>query len=64
MSAVGRLIFGQRPTSSVTSSAGHYKDLTETGNRALKVSGTQCTWTVFTFVIINGILDAVVIPCC
>ena len=35
--AEGRHIFGRRPRPR----AGHYKDLTETGNRARKVSGTQ-----------------------
>ena len=33
--AEGRHIFGRRPR------AGHHEDLTETGNRARKVSGTQ-----------------------
>ena len=36
--AEGRHIFGHRPK---PRAAGHYKDLTETGNRARKVSGTQ-----------------------
>ena len=35
--AEGRHIFGRRPKPR----AGHYKDLTETGNHARKVSGTQ-----------------------
>ena len=35
--AEGRHIFGRRPKPR----AGHYKDLTENGNRARKVSGTQ-----------------------
>ena len=35
--AEGRHIFGRRPKLR----AGHYKDLTENGNRARKVSGTQ-----------------------
>ena len=38
--AEGRHIFGRRPTPR-EKRAGHYKDLTETGNRARKVSGTQ-----------------------
>ena len=37
--AEGRHIFGRRPKPR----AGHYKDLTETGNHARKVSGTQGT---------------------
>ena len=36
--AEGRHILGHRPN---PRAAGHYKDLTETGNRARKVSGTQ-----------------------
>jgi len=56
VSVADRLIFCRRPTTR----AGHSKDLTETGNRAWKVSGTQGTRSVFTFVIINGISDAVV----
>ena len=36
--AEGRHIFGRRPK---LPAASHYKDLTETGNRARKVSGTQ-----------------------
>ena len=38
--AKGRHIFGCRPK---PRAAGHYKDLTETGNRARQVSGTQGT---------------------
>lgn len=49
--SVGCFGVGRRPTSR----AGHYKDLTDTGNRARKVSGTRSTRSVFTFVIINGI---------
>ena len=47
MLAEGRHIFGRRPkprageAARKTFRAGHYKDLTETGNRARKVSGTQ-----------------------
>ena len=43
--SVGCFGVGRRPTSH----AGHYKDLTETGNRARKVSGTRGTRSVFTF---------------
>ena len=47
--AEGRHIFGRRPKPRAAKPreklfafrAGHYKDLTETGNRARKVSGTQ-----------------------
>ena len=43
--AEGRHIFGRRPNSRAAKPrekrVGHYKDLTETGNRARKVSGTQ-----------------------
>ena len=40
--AEGRHIFGRRPKPlEKTFRAGHYKDLTATGNRARKVSGTQ-----------------------
>ena len=45
--AEGRHIFGRRPKPRAakplekTFRPGHYKDLTETGNRARKVSGTQ-----------------------
>ena len=39
--AEGRHIFGRRPKPRAAFRAGHYKDLTETGNRARKVSGTQ-----------------------
>ena len=45
--AEGRHFFGRRPKPRAakplekTFRAGHYKDLTETGNRARKVSGTQ-----------------------
>ena len=43
--AEGRHIFGRRPNLRAAKPrekrAGHYKDLTETGNRARKVSGTQ-----------------------
>ena len=45
--AEGRHIFGRRPKPRAAKrgearrSAGHYKDLTETGNRARNVSGTQ-----------------------
>ena len=40
--AEGRHIFGRRPKPlEKTFRPGHYKDLTETGNRARKVSGTQ-----------------------
>ena len=44
--AEGRHIFGRRPKpreklAPEAFRAGHYKDLTETGNRARKVSGTQ-----------------------
>ena len=35
-------VFGRRPTHL---RAGHYKDLTETGNRARNVSGTQGTFS-------------------
>ena len=35
--AEGRHVFGRMPKPR----AGHYKDLTETGNHARKVSGTQ-----------------------
>jgi len=38
--AEGRHIFGRRPKPRAFR-AGHYKDLTENGNRARKVSGTQ-----------------------
>ena len=38
--AEGRHIFGRRPNSRAAK-PGHYKDLTETENRARKVSGTQ-----------------------
>ena len=38
--AEGRHVFGRRPKPRAVR-AGHYKDLTETGNRARKVSGTQ-----------------------
>ena len=47
MLAEGRHIFGRRPKPRAAKPrdkpfrAGHYKDLTETGNRARKVSGTQ-----------------------
>ena len=45
--AEGRHIFGRRPKPRAAKPrekrAGHYKDLTETGNRARKVSGTQST---------------------
>ena len=38
----GRHIFGRRPKPRAAKPReGHYKDLTETGNRARKVSGTQ-----------------------
>ena len=40
--AEGRHIFGRRPKPRAAK-PGHYKDLTETGNRARKVSGTQST---------------------
>ena len=40
MLAEGRHVFGRRPKPRAVR-AGHYKDLTETGNRARKVSGTQ-----------------------
>ena len=40
MLAEGRHIFGRRPKPRAAK-PGHYKDLTETGNRARKVSGTQ-----------------------
>ena len=44
MLAEGRHIFGRRPKPREKPfRAGHYKDLTETGNRARKVSGTQGT---------------------
>ena len=39
--AEGRHIFGRRPKPRAAKRAGHYDDLTETGNRARKVSGTQ-----------------------
>ena len=40
--AEGRHIFGRRPKPpEKTSGTGHYKDLTETGNRASKISGTR-----------------------
>ena len=40
--AKGRHVFGRRPKARAAKfRAGHYKDLTETGNRARKVSGTQ-----------------------
>ena len=42
MLAEGRHIFGRRPKPRAAK-PGHYKDLTETGNRARKVSGTQGT---------------------
>ena len=38
--AEGRDIFGRRPKSRAAKQS-HYKGLTETGNRARKVSGTQ-----------------------
>ena len=41
-------------------SAGHYKDLTETGNRARKVSGTQ--GTVFWARLQNSPLQSVFLP--
>ena len=48
LSAEGRHSFGRRPKPRAAKPrekpafrAGHYKDLTETGNRARKVSGTQ-----------------------
>ena len=41
--------------------AGHYKDLTETGNRARKVSGTQGTNTHFPFVEENVLFIAKII---
>ena len=44
--AEGRHIFGRRPKPRAAFRAGHYKDLTETGNRARKVSGTQGTSAV------------------
>ena len=50
--AEGRHIFGRRPkprageAARKTFRAGHYKDLTETGNRARKVSGTQGSSTL------------------
>ena len=39
--AEGRHIFGRRPKPRAAFRAGPYKDLTETGNRAKKVSSTQ-----------------------
>ena len=40
--AEGRHVFGRRPKPREKAfRAGHYEDLTETGNRARKVSGTQ-----------------------
>ena len=40
--AEGRQVFGRRPKPRAAKLfAGHHKDLTETGNRARKVSGTQ-----------------------
>ena len=49
--AEGRHIFGRRPKLRAAkprekTRAGHYKDLTETGNRARKVSGTQGSLTI------------------
>ena len=48
--AEGRHVFGRRPKTRAVKPrekrvflAGHYKDLTETGNGARKVSGTQGT---------------------
>ena len=50
--AEGRHIFGRRPKPRAAKPrekpafrAGHYKDLTETGNRARKVAGIQGTLT-------------------
>ena len=52
--AEGRHIFGRRPKPRAAKrrSAGHHKDLTETGNRARKVSGTQgiLIWDFYFFV--------------
>ena len=39
--AEGRHIFGGRPKPRAATRGSLYKDLTETGNRARKVSGTQ-----------------------
>ena len=46
LSAEGRHSFGRRPMprEKPLVRASHYKDLTETGNRARKVSGTQGSW--------------------
>ena len=44
--AEGRHIFGRRPMPRAAKPREkHYKDLTETGNRARKVSGTQGSFT-------------------
>ena len=47
--AEGQHIFGRRPKPRAAKPrekrAGHYKDLTETGNLARKVSGTQGKWS-------------------